>query len=157
LLTALALAAVYILISSQVLPAVVASHFAGGGAANGFMPRDVYIIVMLVMAVGLPLLLALLPLVLRNVPPAFWSLPNRDYWLAPERRVATNAYLMQHGVRLSLLIAAFLCFIHWLVVRANGLQPPHLSVSVLFAGMAVFLIVFIAWIARFALHFRNPR
>lgn len=155
LVVVLVVAAGFILLSSPSLPPVVASHFAAGGDANGFMPRNVYLGLMLLMAVGIPLLLALGQHLVRRVPPHRVSLPNRDYWLSPERTAETFAFLQNHGIYFSALMAVFLCFIHWLVVRANTLQPPHFSTSLFITGLVFFLLAIAVWIGVLIAHFHR--
>lgn len=94
LVVVLVIAAGFIMLSGQSLPPVVASHFAAGGNANGFMPRNAYIGLMLFVAVGVPFLLALTHSSLRFIPPHRINLPNRDYWLSPERTDETFAFLV---------------------------------------------------------------
>lgn len=146
----------FVYLSSSALPPVVASHFAAGGAANGFMARGTYVTLMVVLTVGLPLLFALLSSLVAKVPPNRVSLPNGDYWLAPERRAATLAFLQWHGAFLAVLIAAFLGFVHWLVLRANAVQPPLFPESAFLAALPLFLVVLAAWIGVLFLRFRRP-
>jgi hypothetical protein len=157
LVVVLVFAAGFILLSGQSLPPVVASHFAVGGNANGFMPRKAYLNLMLFIGVVVPFLLALGHRLVRLVPPHLVSLPNRDYWLSPERTTETFAFLYNHGIYLSALLATFICFIHWLVVRANELQPPHFSPSLFFTGLVLFLLAVATWIGMLFVHFsRRP-
>lgn len=155
LLCVLTAAIAFELLSVKSLPSIVASHFGVGGAANGFMPRGAYIGFMLALTVGLPLLLTLMHGSLRFVQPRFMNLPNREYWLAPERAEQTYAYLRAHGSWFAIMVAAFLCFVHGLVLQANAVQPPHLRESLLVAGLAVFVIVLVIWGGTFILHFRR--
>jgi len=157
LVVVLVIAAGFIKLSGQSLPPAVASHFAVGGNANGFMPRSAYLDLRLFIGVGVPFLLALVHRLVRLVPPHLVSLPNRDYWLSPERTTETFAFLYNHGIYLSALLATFICFIHWLVVRANELQPPHFSPSLFFAGLVLFLLAVAIWIGMLFVHFnRRP-
>ncbi|HTY98259.1 MAG TPA: hypothetical protein VMB75_00380 [Rhodocyclaceae bacterium] len=156
LLLVLALAAGFVLYTADSLPPLVASHFAGGGAANGFMPHDAYVALMLALVVGLPLLLAALTGLSRYAPVERMNLPNRDYWLAPEREAETLAYLAGRGAGFAKRLAVFLAFVHWLVVKANAGQPPHFPEALFFAGLAVFVAALVLWLAGFVAHFRRP-
>jgi hypothetical protein len=148
----------FVLFSGQSLPPVVASHFAAGGSADGFTPRNEYLGLMTAISVGIPLLLALCNGVLRFVPPSMVNLPNRDYWLAPERKEETYAFLRNHGIYLSVLIALFLCFVHWLVLQANALVPPQLSFWLFIPGLVSLLFAVGIWIAILFAHFsRRPQ
>jgi uncharacterized membrane protein len=139
-LIATAVAAVFVWWSSLELPDRVASHFGASGLANGFMPRSTYIMVMLGFVVGLPMLMVLVTSVAMGSPKARINLPNQHYWLAPERRAATIATLRAAVLSFGILLVAFLCYAHWLVVRANASAPARLAESWFIAGLLVFLV-----------------
>jgi hypothetical protein len=149
-------AAGFILVSSQQLPPIVASHFGASGVANGFMPFLPYVGLMLVLLVGLPALTVIIGAWSLNRPGARINIPNREYWLAPERRAQTvqavRADLMGFGAFLEL----FLCYTHWLVVVANGRQPPMLPNTWFMAGLVGLLVVVGVWMIRFLHRFRRP-
>jgi hypothetical protein len=148
--------AAFIWLSSASLPAVVASHFGASGAANGSMPRGLYVRFMLAFAMGVPLVLVVLSRVAIGSGASI-NLPNRDYWLAPERREQTVSYLHTHLDRFSAVLVVFLCYVHWLVVRANQAQPPQLSNRAMVAGLAAFLVFALIWTRLLLRRFRNPR
>jgi uncharacterized membrane protein len=157
LLLILFLAAAFVFATADSLPPIVASHFAAGGAANGFMPRGSYLRFFVALLIGVPLLIALLSGTASVLPARFVNLPNRDYWLAPERRAETLAYLRNQGNRFGIVVAVFLCFVHWLVVHANALSPPLFPEPLFFAGMAAFLLCLVIGLGGFVLHFsRRP-
>lgn len=75
------------------LPEQVPSHFGASGAANSWAPKEFFV----GLYVGAVALIAVLFLVnayaLQAMPDARINLPNKDYWLAPERRAETFAWL----------------------------------------------------------------
>src|SRR5262245_15318479 len=147
--------AVYELLSGRSLPTYVASHFDGNGVANGYMPRSAYVAFMLVVTISLPLVIFASALILPRVPPSLLNFPNRAYWLAPERRDETYAYLSDHTAHFATLLALFLGFVHWRVVAANSLDPPTLESMPFVVGLLVFLVAVVVWIATLAAHFRR--
>jgi hypothetical protein len=155
LVLVLVAAAVFVLATGSGLPATVASHFVVGGAANGYMPRHAYLGLMLAVAVGIPLLLQLPASLIRRLPARWLNLPNREYWLAPERREATLAFLEQHSAVFPVVVAVFVCVVHWLVVQANVHTPPRLAEAPLFVALGVLFAAVIAWIAALVLRFRK--
>lgn len=158
LLVLSAAGAVYVVLSSQELPPSVASHFGAGGVANGFMTRAGYTVFMAVLTLGLPLLLAIALKMASRLPPAMINLPNRDYWLAPERKGATFQYLASMGGALGFLLLAFLCFVHWQVVQANAVQPPRLAEGPFLVALVLFVFCTLGWLGAFLVHFyRRPR
>lgn len=154
LLLLLMAVAAFVWLSSSALPEVVASHFGSSGAANGYLPRSTYIVLLLVLAAGVPLLLAVLPGAVagdgKNL-----NIPNREFWLAPERRGNTVAFIRLHGLWFAAAVALFMAYIHWLVLQANKLQPPHLSTAGIAAGLVVFFVLLIVWLAVLYVHFRR--
>jgi len=155
LVAAVVAVATYVSLSGRSLPAYVASHFAGDGAANAYMPRSAYVGFMLVVSISLPLVIFASARILPHVPASLLNLPNRDYWLAPERRAQTYAFLQDHTARFATLLAVFLGFVHWRVVAANALQRPMLEPIVFVGGLLVFLVALVVWIALLAAHFRR--
>jgi hypothetical protein len=151
-------AAAFIWFTSLGLPQFVASHFGAAGLANGFMPRNFYVRFMLGFVVVLPSVLVLLPAAGLRSPQARINLPNRDYWLAPARRATTLRVLRAHMAYVGCLLVVFLSYVHWLVVRANALTPPHLSMAWFVGGLAAFVTATVVWALVLIRHFRNlPR
>ena len=144
-LSAAAAGALYLGGSARGLPPVVASHFGLGGQADAFMSRGAYLGVMLVAIVVIPLGVALLGRWAAALPDAMVKLPNKAYWLAPERRAATLAPLAARLEWLSVALTAFLSYVHWLVLRANELPAPHLSAAAFAAGLALFVAFALLW------------
>jgi uncharacterized membrane protein len=137
------------------LPPTVASHFDAAGQPNAFMSRSGYVRFMLCLAAGFPVLVVL---ILRTVysRATNMKLPNRDYWMAPERVARTRAFLVAHGVWFGSLLVTLTCFVHWLELGANRQQPPHLSAQSFAAVLVAFLIATAAWIAALTFAFRRP-
>lgn len=152
----IALAVAFELITAHPLQALVASHFSASGIVNGFMSREDYLLMMTGITIGMPLLLALIAASARILPARFINLPQREYWLAPERRDRTIDTFVRMSMLLAHLLAAFLCFIHWLVVRANSMQPPQFPDTQFMIGGALFLLALLAWLVRFFTAFRRP-
>jgi uncharacterized membrane protein len=134
----LALGMAFVWSTSSELPPVVASHFGASGSADGFTPRSSYVGIMLVLLGAVALLIGFLPFVLTRQGGAGLNLPNRQYWLAPERREETFRFLRLHGLVFASLFVAFFAYVHWLVVQANQLTPPLLSTSAIITALVVF-------------------
>lgn len=145
----------FIGLTAGFLPPVVASHFVAGGAANGFMPHGAYLALMLALAAGLPLLILTLTAIANRLPARYINLPNREYWLAPERQAETRDYLAGRGAYFAKVGALFIGYIHLLVVIANAATPPHLPEIWLFVGAAVFVATLVAGLAGLVRRFRR--
>jgi hypothetical protein len=143
----LALGVGFVWWSSGVLPSTVAAHFAVDGAADGFMPRGQYVAFMMGLVIAVPTHVFWTARLASRLPLRFINLPNKQYWLAPERRAATLASLGAFGVWVACGLLGVLCVAHWLVVRANLEHPPRLEQAPLIAIVAAFLLALFVGIA----------
>ena len=155
LLALIGCAALYVWTSSRRLPDLVASHFDAAGHANGYMPRGSYLAVLLVMIMLVPVFLVIIPNRALSSPNARINLPNRQYWLAPERRAETVRRISHESSVFASLVIIFLCYVQWLVVRANALSPPTLESHALSVGLGVFLVATAIWVVGLIRHFRG--
>ncbi len=147
--------ALFVWLSGNALPDVVASHFGASGSANGFMSRTAYLGSMLAVVVVLPLVVALAGRLASVLPPRWVNLPNKAYWLAPERRGATLEALSRRTGWLALFLLAFLCFVHWLVVQANANATKQLPQVPFFVGLALLLAATVGWVIALHRRFGN--
>lgn len=145
-------AVLFVGLTGHALPDVVASHFAASGKANAFMSRGTYLGFMVALVVALPLVVALSGRLASVLPARLVNLPNKTYWLAPERRDATLQALFERTGWLALLLLAFLCFVHWLVVQANVSVTKELPQVPFFVGLTLLLGGTLGWAV--ALHRR---
>jgi serine/threonine-protein kinase len=147
----------FILVSGGRLPATVASHFGFAGHADAFMSRPFYLAFMCAFAAGIPMLLVALPTWIARRWPRAINLPNRDYWLAPQRLKETTRSLTSYFVALGVALSLLLAFVHWEVVQANLRTPPALDNGRFAAAMIAFVLAAIFWSVRFFARFRRPR
>jgi hypothetical protein len=148
-------AGVFIWLSSQSLPAVVASHFDAAGQVNGHMPRGPYIAILMSITLLTPLFVVLVSNRALSAPNARINLPNRNYWLAPERRAETIGFLSRQMATLAAMLVVFLCYVQWLVVRANARTPPVLDSRSLRAGLVALLVCMLVFTLRLVQRFRR--
>ena len=83
-------------------------------------------------------------------------LPNRDYWLAPERLEETMAAITGKLMVFGAMLALLLCFVHWEVVQANLRVPPRLHTGRMTAALVVFALLVGLWLYGFYARFRRP-
>jgi serine/threonine protein kinase len=149
--------AVGVLITAPWLPERVATHFGIAGAANGWMTRTGY----LTFVTTFPLLLALffagISALIKILPACFCNIPNRDFWLAPERR-ATTVVLVRHWLAgLLCLMTLFFGALHVLTIGANRSTPPQLPMGGLLLLVILFLLALMIWLTLFLMRFAEIR
>ena len=157
LVAALAVAAsAFIYMSSSGFPDIGATHFDVRGQANASMSRSVYRAYMAFLVVVVPLLVAGLPVWVSRRWPMLLNIPNRDYWLGPERSAETLASLRARAALLAVAMIALVSFVHVLVMRANAADEPELDQRSLLVGLATFIAFMIGWIASLYRRFTRP-
>jgi uncharacterized membrane protein len=151
----LVIGAVVIGVTTDQLPAQLASHFAAGGAATGSMSRRGYLLFMLAFAVVIPLFIVFSMSLLPRVSDKAISIPNRDYWLGPVQREATFGFLTAHACWLGSLMIVFITGIHFMLIAANATQPPRLPTQPFITLLVAFLVGIAIWAATLVRHFRR--
>ena len=156
LLTILLTMAGFVIATESLLPEVAATHFNAAGMPDGFGARRTHVITVAIVVVVLPLFFAMLPGALAALGSSLVNIPNRTYWLDPARRKSTADFLRSHCAWFALIVAGFLVYIHWLVVRANQLATPRLSPAHLGVATCALGIALAIWIFRLCVRFRRP-
>jgi hypothetical protein len=121
------------------------------------MTRSHYLLLSLITAIGLPLVFVAFGYFLRFLPVTRFTfkIPNRDYWIAPERRDETFTYLFHHFLWLACLEAIFMSVIELLVIQANHQTPAHLSTPLALGIGACFIVATVIWIGVLFRHFNR--
>jgi uncharacterized integral membrane protein len=151
-----AYAAIHFSSYCQQLPEVVASHFNGRGAANGWQTKSAFFTAL----VGVSALAAVvgfgIPSIIAALPPQYINLPNKGYWLAPERAAETMEFLTSHfawfGCALFLLI--ILTFDYAVQFNLRPGNPP--APTRLFFALGGFLLFAMVSTARIFKRFGRP-
>jgi len=137
------------------LPARVASHFDAAGQVNAFMPKDAFFVIQLVVLGSMSFAFLLVPALIVRLPPGLINLPNKEYWLAPERRAHTAQRLQSYLVGFGNGMLFFLLLVFREAMHASLLPNPHLSNRIW-----VFLVLLgawcIYWTVRLVRAFRLP-
>lgn len=141
--------------SAAGLPDPVAVHFDGKGIPNGWMTQEAHFAFSVMLALALPLSIVGIFYSLRHVPTKLINIPDRDYWLAPERRSGTFDFLLRHALWLSCLSLCFVIGIDLLILHANSRSPARLSTPLTGALLAGFLFPVFLWVVRLARYFKR--
>ena len=137
------------------LPLQVASHFDAKGLPDGWMPRSVFLKFMSIFGFLFPLFIVGINFILRYLPRSAFNMPNRDYWMAPERRQQTFRFFLVHSLWLAFFAILFLAFVYFLTVQANLVKPVRLLLRPLMVSTGAFLLGLIWWAVTLVGHFRK--
>jgi len=137
------------------LPNRLASHFDAAGAPNGWMDKSQFFMIYAVMLVPALIVEFRVSRSIANKPAARLRLPNKEYWLAPERRARTFAYFESFFAWYGCALLFVEVFAMALAMRANFVPQPQLPTAPivsLIAGFIVFNVVaVVAMFRRFSI------
>lgn len=146
----------YVNQTSSLLPERLATHFGAGGQPNGWMSRSGYTTFISLFGMGLPLFVIAICFLCRFLPSWTVNIPNREYWLSPERRSRTYAYLLAHSLWFGCLLVGFVAGMHYLTIQANRSVPVHLATGPMITVLAIFLGGLAIWLVALVRHFQHP-
>jgi hypothetical protein len=141
--------------SSLSLPPQMASHFNASGEPDAWMSTEAYLRFIALFGAALPLLWVVIPQVIRYLPAKFINLPNHDYWLAPERREGTDAWLARHFLWFGSMQVALAGGIHLAIYQANQSSPARMSGGLMLGLLGLFLVGAGLWAVTMIRHFQR--
>ncbi len=137
------------------LPERMASHFGPHGEVTNWQTKEQFFMTMVVV-VGVSFVAGfVVPLLLGIMPASMINLPNKQHWLAAERRKETMRYL-------SMKMGWFACgvlFLHLFVTSQaiNANMPSHgqFAIAATFAVLFGFMVFMGIWTILLMRHFRR--
>jgi uncharacterized membrane protein len=118
----------------ELLPERVATHFDAAGKANGWMSRAQFGWESALVHLGVAAFLVGLISVMHRLPSGLVNLPNKEYWLTPERYPEVCAFMRGWSRWLAAAILVWGTLMNWQLVLANQVVPPRLD------SMAVWIL-----------------
>ena len=138
------------------MPPKVASHFDGAGNANGWSSRSSFATMHAVTFLFLGALFGALPWLFGVIPPSLINMPHREYWLAPERRKESLAYLSVTMMWFGVVMMLFMLVIMQLTIDANVSGSGRLDPVSLWSSLALLLGYILVWVVKLYRRFPKP-
>ena len=89
--------------------------------------------------------------------PARINLPNKDYWLAPERRSQTLGYFQKYFAWYACVFVLIEVLVMGLAIQANLNPPPRLPTGPIAAIIAAFVLFNVASVIELFRRFSKTR
>ncbi len=138
------------------LPDSIAIHFDLQGNASGWASRKTAF----ALDIGLTLFLAVnflgMGALISQLPPQMINIPNRDYWLAPERKAATIQQIQNLLDAIGVSTLAFFRIVMHDVYTAAAAQPPH-GLKYTVPALILYIAILAFFIYRTIAHFRMKK
>lgn len=138
------------------LPEKMATHFDSVGAPNGWMSKEWFFWINGSILAVLSLGFIALPIWIRRLPNALINLPNKDYWLAPERRDASMAFIVEQMAWLGNACLMLFVSMFEMVYRANVDGSFHLPGVLTWVLLGVYLVAMLGLVVWMLVRFRLP-
>ncbi len=151
----LALGIVQFVVYYPRLPETMAVHFNREGLANGWSSREIFFSIQIGLLVMLTVIAAFAPLWSLR-PGMKFRLPNREYWLAKERRGETMAWVENSYRKLFLLSMILMLLVSEQVLRVNLSQPVRLDSTLFLVALGSYFLIVGVWLIRLFRKFRRP-
>lgn len=141
--------AAYVGLTAGQLPENVATHFGANGQANGWMTRSTHVRFTVLMGIGASAFVLGVFSLIRYCGDRGLNIPHKAYWLAPERREATYAFIQLQGSWFAGMLVAFIAAVHHSILVANTRSPVALPMAEAVWLSGGFLVVSLFWVAVF--------
>lgn len=134
------------------LPETIAIHYNVYGQPDNWTTKSNYLIFEALVLIFIVAETFLLPRILERLPDSMFNLPDRDFWLAPERSAETFAVMRSFFESLGIALLALFLGINQLVVRAN-LKQENLSAESWWI-LGAFMIFLVLWMIKLHRRFK---
>lgn len=138
------------------LPPVVASHFGASGRPDAWGSRDSFLLFQLGIVALVNLVFLGAGALLRVLPASLVNLPNRRYWLVPERREEAIADLQSRMTAMAVATVGLLLAVFELAARANLTPSRRLSSTFAVALLGAYLLFAGVWLVGLFRRYRRP-
>lgn len=140
------------------LPERMASHFNQAGEANDWTSKNSFVVFEAILLLFILSEFILLPLIIEKSPDSLINLPNKEYWLAAERRAETFRVMKIYFEWLAIGLLGLFISINQMVFKAN-INQENLSALTMWLIIGAFLVYVFVWMIKFIRQFKigvNP-
>ena len=139
------------------LPDEVASHFNAVGQADGWMSKTAFVAVTLLIQIGLAAMMLGFGWLIKVLPTSMINIPNRECWLADERREQTLGESESLMAWIAAGTAVFMMVIFYLTFDANVGEKKGLNSSASWSCAIVYMVGLLVFcVMRLKKYFRVP-
>lgn len=122
------------------MPERMASHFNAAGVPNGWMPKNQFLLVNVMVVLAAAFSGFYPARMIATLPSSKINLPNKEYWLSPAHSQETIAYFAQWFAWFGCALLLLLMLVMQLVIAANRSPTPTLPVGPVLTLVSGFLL-----------------
>lgn len=136
------------------MPASIATSFGSTGSPHGWMTHAQFVWFEVFMVGVMWSAFFVFPRYLSRFPNSL-NIPNRGYWMAPERRAFTLRWIQQKMQALGVFMLVFVGLMMQATFQANLVSPAHLDMGKFMTGLGVWVALVLLWSFTFVGRFRR--
>jgi len=137
------------------MPEQMASHFDAEGRADGYSSTDTFFTLFALLEALMVAMFLGLPCLVSRLPASMVNLPNRDYWLAPERVDRAQQLVAGQMSWLGLATLLFMILVEQSVIAANTTTGAGLD-GLFSWALGGYLLYTVVWVFGLYRAFRIP-
>lgn len=146
-------AAVYFSSLYAKLPEVVASHFDAYGNPNGWASKQSFLVFFIGVSVIPAVLVFGVPAIIKGIPIDLINLPNKRYWLSPERSAQTLDFLASRFAWFGCAVYGLMLFVFHYAVQFNLHPQDRPDPNAMWMALGAFAGLAAIWTVSFVIHF----
>jgi uncharacterized membrane protein len=135
------------------VPERMASHFASDGTPNGWQLKEMFFLLMGLVAASTAIIGFLAPVLIVRRPASQINLPNKEYWLAPGRRGATMEFIAGQMRWFACAVLFVILFGGYQAIQANLRSVVRFDSQTMLVVMVGFVVFVLGWLIGFVRHF----
>lgn len=136
------------------MPASIATSFGTAGTPHAWMTRAQFVWFEVFLVAILWTAFFVFPKYLGRFPNSL-NIPNRAYWMAPERRAFTLRWIQQKMQALGVFMLVFVGLMMQATFQANLASPIRLDMTAFLTGLGVWVALVLLWTFSFVSRFRR--
>lgn len=137
-----------------ILPDVLISHWGPGGQPDGWLEKDAFFLYMVIPELIIIGCFVAIALMLPGIPKDRIKIPNKNYWLTPERRSGTIRYVQIYMLWSAVIIEAAMFLLWQSTINANVKPEWHWPADFWWT-LIIGIIIFALWTVRLNHHFKS--
>lgn len=131
------------------LPDRVPSHFDAHGVADGWMSKDAFVLTMTAVYALTGGFFVILAQALPSIPTSMINVPNREYWLAPERRAKSLGELARRLTRFgAVTVVLVLALVHESILVALERKETLTGFLIVMAVYGMYTVIWCIGLIR---------
>lgn len=130
-------------------PDTVPTHFNTQGIPDSWIDKNSNLILWVGMYLVMTALFSLIPLIIRKTPLKYINLPNKQYWLAPEKKDNTIQNVSDMLFQFGAVLNIFFIVLRFIVFRAVSYREYKLNTTSMFILLGMYSLYIIWWLVKF--------